>query len=355
LIGIRIIKPSLLFLVLIAISGCSTVGYLAHTSNGHLAVISSKEPIADILAKEKYTVQRRQQLADVLRMRAFASKHIGLPSNKSYTEYVELNRDYVTWTIFATDELSLEPVTWCFWIVGCLPYRGYFSEEKAKQFAEKLHQSNHDVYIAPIPAYSTLGWFSDPLLSSMLGNGEIITAEYIFHELVHQQLYIKNDTRFNEAFASAVARMAVVDWLSAEGKTEDIHRYQQAVHKRDQLFALTKKLRAKLNTIYTSEISDQEKRKQKQQAFAIHQEKIYSLSLNWSNAEVYRKSVLAGLNNAKLNAQSTYNDLIASFIALFHYCDKNYQRFYEVVASMEKLNKAQRLEYLQDGRCDQIM
>lgn len=354
MIGIRIIRASLLLLGVIAISGCSTLGYLAHTSNGHLAVVTSKEPIADILAEEKYTPEQREQLAKVLRIRAFATEHIGLPDNKSYTEFVNLNRDYVTWAIFATEELSLQPTTWCFWIVGCIPYRGYFSEQKAQQFAEKLRASGHDVFIAPIPAYSTLGWFADPLLSSMLRNGEIITAEYIFHELVHQQLYIKNDTNFNEAFASAVARVAVIDWLHAEGNTDAIARYQAAIGKRLQLFSLTQQLREQLTAIYSDEITDQQKRSQKQQAFQQHHERINALTKNWSNGEVYRKSVLRGLNNAKLNAQSTYNDLIPSFISLYDNCGKDYQRLYSVVASMEKLDKEQRLEYLQQGDCAEI-
>lgn len=354
MIGISIIKLSLLFLALIAISGCSTLGYLAHTSNGHLALMSSKEPIIDILAEQKYTLQQRKQLENMLRIRAFASKHIGLPDNKSYREYVDLNRDYVTWSIFATDELSLQPTTWCFWIVGCIPYRGYFTQEKAEQFAEKLRQSGHDVYVAPIPAYSTLGWFVDPLLSSMLRQGDIITAEYIFHELVHQQLYIKNDTNFNEAFASAVARVAVVDWLTIEGKTNEVARYQLAIKKRDELFALTKQLREKLNIIYASQLSDQQKRLQKQQAFAQHRMKVEAVSQRWSNGKAYRQSILQSLNNAKLNAKSTYNDLIPDFMTLFDQCQKDYQRLYAVVASMEKLTKDKRLEYLQKGVCEVV-
>jgi len=351
LIRLNIIKASVLLLCVVAISGCSTLGYLTHTTNGHLALVSSKESITDILAEEKYSVQQREQLAQVLRIRQFATDHIGLPDNKSYTEYVNLHRDYVTWTIFAADELSLKPTTWCFWIVGCIPYRGYFTEEKAEKFAEKLRVSGHDVYIASIPAYSTLGWFTDPVLSSMLRNGEIITAEYIFHELVHQQLYIKNDTNFNEAFASAVARVAVVDWLNAEGKTEAVDRYRGAIRKRLELFSLTQQLRAQLTAIYNSEVADQEKLAQKQQAFDQHRDNVENLTQNWSNGEVYSRSVLSNLNNAKLNAQSTYNDLIPSFITLFDRCGKNYQRLYEVVGSMEKLDKHERLEYLQAGVC----
>lgn len=354
MIRISILKLSLLLLGLIAISGCSTIGYLAHTTNGHLVVVTSKEPISDILAEEKYTMQKREQLANVLRIRIFASNHIGLPDNNSYTEYVQLDKDYVTWTIFATDELSLQPTTWCFWIVGCIPYRGYFSEEKAEQFAEKLRKNGHDVYLAPIPAYSTLGWFTDPLLSSMLSNGEIITAEYIFHELVHQQLYLKDDTNFNEAFASAVARVAVVDWLKAEGNADALRRYQNAVKKRGALFALTQQLREQLKTIYESEITNQNKRRQKQRAFDRYRDNIQTLTQNWSNGEAYRKSILRNLNNAKLNAQSTYNNLIPDFINLFDQCGNDYERLYEVVASMEQLNKQQRLEYLHDGVCVRV-
>lgn len=348
---INFIKPSLLLLGIITISGCSTLGYFAHTTNGHLALVTAKEPITEILASKKYTEKQRAQLAEVLRIRTFASEGIGLPSNKSYTEYVHIEREHVTWIVFATDELSLKPTTWCYWALGCVPYRGYFAKNKAEQFAAELYQTGHDVYIAPVPAYSTLGWFTDPLLSTMLRNGEIITAEYIFHELVHQLIYFKNDTEFNEAFASAVARLAVEDWLTAEGEMDQLLRYQEALAKRDKLFSLTKKLRRHLSEIYTGGMTEQLKLQLKQQAFDQHRDSFHLLTKDWPNLDVYRKSALSDMNNAKLNAQSTYNDLIPDFIALFQRCEKEYKRFYSAVARLEKLERTERVTRLRKMAC----
>lgn len=341
-------------LAVIGMSGCSSVGYLWHTSTGHLGVVSKKQSITSILENEQYDEKQRDQLANVLRIRAYATNKLHLPDNASYTEYVKLDRDYVTWSVFAAPELSLDPTRWCFWIVGCVPYRGYFEQARAQQFAEQLKQQGLDVYVAPIPAYSTLGWFNDPVLSTMLRNGEIVTAEYIFHELAHQQLYIKNDTSFNEAFASAVGRLGVRDWLRDTNKLDGLTRYEKSIEKRNALFGLTQTLRAKLQAIYTADTSEELKRASKLQAYREYENKVNELTQAWVNGEWYRKSSLANLNNAKLNARSTYNNLIPDFIALHQACNNSYEMFYTIVNSMQQLTKQQRLEYLRKADCKPV-
>ena len=339
---------------MVSMLGCSSVGYLWHTSTGHLSVVSKKENIASILDNEEYDETQRTQLANVLRIRAYATDELYLPDNNSYKEYVQLDRDYVTWAVFAAPKLSLEPTRWCFWIVGCVPYRGYFEEAKAQRFAEQLQLQDLEVYVAPIPAYSTLGWFNDPVLSTMLRNGEIITAEYIFHELAHQKLYIKNDTSFNEAFASAVGRLGVRAWLQSNNKPDQLQRYEQAISKRKQIFAETQFLRQQLNEIYTASVSEEIKHMEKNQAHEAFANRINTLTSDWQNGEWYRKSSLGNLNNAKLNARSTYNNLIPDFIALYKACDDNYEKFYAVVESMQDLTKQERLDYLQSAQCELV-
>ena len=207
--------------------------------------------------------RKRTQLLAVQRIREYASNQLALPDNKSYTQYVELNRDNVTWVVFAAPELSLQAKTWCFLIVGCVPYRGYFQEEKADKFAQQLIDQGLDVYIAPVTAYSTLGWFSDPVLSTMLNKGLTTTAEYIFHELAHQEVYIKNDSDFNEAFATAVAQAGVQHWLRNENRTERLATYEASIIKKNILYAKIKEHRNTLENIYSSQDIPEEKRNKK--------------------------------------------------------------------------------------------
>jgi len=288
---------------------------------------------------------------NILRMREFASRKLLLPENKSYTSYVDLERDYVTWVVFASPTLSLQAESWCFWVVGCVPYRGYFDESKAQQFADQLRQKQLEVYVAPVPAYSTLGWFSDPVLSSMLNRGELVTAEYIFHELAHQQLYIKNDASFNEAFASAVGKIGVIAWLKSENKDADLKRYLQSQQEKQQIYQIIDGLRDQLIEIYDSPLSEREKTHLKQGAFADYKQLITSKTKHWGKYKNYRQWVIEDMNNAKLTAFSTYQALVPAFVILFEACNENFDEFYRVVESTQYLNKKQRVEFLQNGQC----
>lgn len=332
-------------------AGCSTLEYLFHTSNGHLELMSKRQSIPALLEQDNLDEDDRRQLETVLRVRTFATETLLLPDNKSYTYYVELDRDNVTWVVFAAPELSLEPVTWCFWIVGCVPYRGYFESSRATEFAKDLRNQGFEVYIAPIAAYSTLGWFSDPVLSTMLNKGEVATAEYLIHELAHQKLYLKDDTNFNEAFASSVAQIGVSEWLRKEHKTASLERFNRSVIEKEQIYHLVQQLRQGLKAIYSSSISESEKRKLKQKEFDKYRDEVSVLLSAWPKGKRYQNWALHGLNNAKLNATSAYHELIPDFISLFDKCNKDYKRFYDLVASMERISKSQRQQYLRDVSC----
>ena len=345
---------------LLLFTGCSSIGYLSHTASGHLQLMSKRQSIASVLQQQDTSPQTRQALKSVQHMREYASASLGLPDNKSYTHYVELQRDYVTWVVFAAPELSLQPVSWCFWIVGCVPYRGYFEEEKAANFAEQLRAQGLEVFISPVAAYSTLGWFSDPVLSSMLNRGIVSTADTIFHELAHQQLYIKDDTDFNEAFATAVARAGVRDWLASVGKYELLKRYDQSLLRKDRIYSRIQNLRKQLKDVYASSDSEADKRKQKELVLQRYHQSTtelinkWQLVNKWQQADRYRAWALQDLNNAKLNAISTYQDLTADFLALFNVCNNEYSKFYKVVASTQTLDKTARREFLRQLKCKQI-
>lgn len=331
--------------------GCSSLGYLAHTANGHFKVMSKRQSIEQVLKQEDTNTSLRRDLNTVQNIRAYASNELALPDNKSYTQYVELERDFVTWVVFAAPELSLRAINWCFWIVGCVPYRGYFDPNMAEKFADSLRTQNLEVHIAPVAAYSTLGWFSDPVLSSMLNKGVIVTADYIIHELAHQKVYIKDDTEFNEAFATAVATAGVQKWLFQANDMPSLLKYQNQLNKKKQIYALVKKLRQRLENVYDSSLADNLKRKHKQLAFEEYQADTTALLNTWQQGELYQRWAVEGMNNAKLNAMAAYYELVPDFLNLLKDCEQKFARFYEVVSSMQILTREQRRKSLRQAKC----
>jgi predicted aminopeptidase len=317
--------------------------------------MSDRQAISSLIDDEELDQAQISKFKSILRMREFASKQLFLPANNSYTSYVGLDRDYVTWVVFASPALSLQAKSWCFWVVGCVPYRGYFDEAKAQQFANKLSQQSLDIYVAPVAAYSTLGWFSDPVLSSMLDRGELATAEYIFHELAHQQVYIKNDTGFNEAFASAVGQLGVIAWLKSENKATKLKRYIQSQQEKQEIYQIIDGLRRQLAAVYDSSLSESKKLRLKQEVFFLYKQLVSSKIEQWGEFETYRQWLLEDMNNAKLNAFSTYQLLVPEFTSLFERCNKNFDEFYRVVESMQRLNNKQRVEFLKDGGCYSVI
>lgn len=335
---------------LLQISACSSLGYLFHTSSGHLQMMSQRQSIETLIEDEEIQSEDKKALQDVLRIREFASRELSLPNNKSYTSYVALNRDYVTWAVFAAEPYSTQAKTWCFIVVGCVPYRGYFNYQKALDFSSQLQQQGYETYIGPVPAYSTLGWFSDPVLSSMLNHGQVATAEYIFHELAHQQLYIKDDSSFNEAFATAVGQLGVSRWLNAEGKQDILENYIALNKNKLEIYAIVGDLRAQLTDIYRLDDVDF-KRTQKELALKTYQQVMTDKLHSWDRYEQYKKWLLNDINNAKLNAFSTYRKLVPKFLALYERCDSDFKKFYSAIDDMKVLNKQQRLDVLNNSQC----
>lgn len=347
----RILTRIFIFTSLLHITACSSVGYLLHTSGGHLQLMNQRQSIESVLADESTHVKQKSALTQVVSMREFASRELFLPDNNSYTSYVALNREYVTWAVFAAPAYSLEAKTWCFWIVGCVPYRGYFDYLKAEQFAIQLQQQGYDTYIASVPAYSTLGWFSDPVLSSMLNQGELAMAEYIFHELAHQQIYIQNDASFNEAFASAVGQLGVEKWLAQQNKAELLARYIKSSRAKLEIYQLVGDLRMHLDKIYRAKQDKSIKHTAKQDAFKQYKKVMIEYLKSNNQYSHYKQWLLEDINNAKLNAFSTYWDLVPKFLALYHRCGGDFKKFYQRVEDMQPLEKQQRIDALSSSQC----
>ena len=210
-----IVRTVIILLSGLMLASCS-LPYYTQSVYGHLRLMSKREPIAEIVADPDTDPELRAQLELVMEIRGFAVDQLALPDNGSYTKYAQLDGEYPVWNVFAAEEFSVDPVTWCFPFTGCVAYRGYFSESRARGYADRLIERNaYDVWVGGAIAYSTLGHFKDPVLSSMLRYQDPWLAGLIFHEFAHQRLYVKGDSGFNEAFASVVGEIGMERWLAS--------------------------------------------------------------------------------------------------------------------------------------------
>ncbi|MDP2119767.1 MAG: aminopeptidase [Hoeflea sp.] len=219
----RIVLQSILLIALAAaLAGCTGAGYYAESLGGHLKIMAARKDVAGLVADPATPGPLRARMASASAIRQFASEALDLPDNRSYRSYVDIGRDYVTIAVFAAPEFALAPVAKCFPVFGCVPYQGFFSAQNARKAAAALQAQGLDVHVSGVTAYSTLGWTSDPLLSTMFRGGEAQLAALIFHELAHQRVYVKDDSAFNEGFAVAVEVSGVRKWLRAAGDAEGL-------------------------------------------------------------------------------------------------------------------------------------
>jgi predicted aminopeptidase len=328
-------------ILLCSLFGCSTLGYYSQSIRGHLSLLAKRQPVADLLQDESLDESRHKQLALASDIRNYASKTLKLPDNGSYRQYVELDKPYIVWNVVATPELSLDPVKWCFPIVGCLTYRGYYDEQAAERYAQPLRDKGYDVMVRGVRAYSTLGWFDDPLLSTMFRQGPNALAEVIFHELSHQIIYAKNDTVFNEAFASAVGELGVKRWIKSR-QPEKLDDYLQALQRRDQFLDLLRNTSDALRTLYASELDDGEKRRRKAGIISQLHEDYEKLKAGWDGFNGYDGWFKTPVNNARLISIAVYRDRVPDFMRWFDACGSDFSRFYAVVKRMGKMEQQER-------------
>lgn len=340
------LKLTSLWLVLLLISGCSNLGYYSQQMSGHLGLMWNRVDIDELLKDEKTAQGLKTKLQLVLQIRDFASDELSLPKNDSYRSYVELDRPYVVWNVVAAPEFSLELDKWCFLFVGCVSYRGYYTEEKALEFAKPLLAQGKDVYVPGVSAYSTLGWFDDPMLSTLIKRTEPRLAGLVFHELAHQLLYIKDDTAFNESFAKAVEIEGVHRWMQQRGTPELSAQYALQKQRNNTFVQLVQTTANKLKQLYASDITEQQMREQKAEIFRQMRQQYESLKADWNGYAGYDKWFAKDLNNAKLGTVSLYRDLVPAFQALLAKHDGDLKAFYEAAKQLSDLPKEQRSEAL---------
>ena len=330
------------------LSACSTLGYYSQSIGGQISVMSKRVPITDLIEQKDTSEKEKVLLKKILQIRAFASHHLLLPDNQSYSTYVDLEREYVVWNVFAAPEFSLEPISSCFLFVGCLQYRGFFAKQDAIDFAGKLRNADNDVFVGGVAAYSTLGWFDDPILSSMLNYGEFRLAEVIFHELAHQLIYIKDDSAFNEAFATAVGETGVKRWLQKNQRSDDLQKFERDKQWEADFIQLVLTSKEQLEIVYRSELAPDQMRNNKKIIFEQLRTDYFLLKKSWDNPPDYDKWMGNDLNNAKIASVVTYHDLAGSFARLLSLSDNDFPLFYQRVRYLGSLAKDERHRCLQE-------
>jgi len=241
--------------IALLLSGCSSLGYYVQSVGGQLDIWRRERPIEEVIKNPATPEVLRRKLATILEIRAYASRELGLPDNRSYRQYVDLGRPYVVWNVFATGEFSVQPVQWCFFFVGCVSYRGYFAKEDADAFAAETARRGHDVYVGPVPAYSTLGYFTDPVLNTFMHYPDVEVARLLFHELSHQLVYVRDDTVFNESFAVAVEQEGVRRWLARSGDARQHGAFERTQRIRAAFGLLVLRYRDQLATLYEADLA----------------------------------------------------------------------------------------------------
>jgi predicted aminopeptidase len=331
------------------LNACSTLGYYAQSVSGQLDVLARRQPITQLLQDDTQTTQLRDKLETVLRIRRFATAVLDLPDNASYTSYVQLGRPYAVWNVFAAPEFSLQPREWCFPVAGCVRYRGYFRESAAHDYASGLAAAGFDTYVGGALAYSTLGWFDDPVFSSLIGLSDARLAGVIFHELAHQQLYIEDDTAFNEGFAMTVELEGVAAWLKSNADATETAAYAVFLDRQEEFVALVMRTRDQLQALYESDATPGEKRREKARLFEAMGSAYATLKRGWGGYDGYDAWFAGGLNNAKLAAVGTYRDYVPWFRQLYRQAGGDFAAFYRVAAAIGALPKDQRLERLRQA------
>lgn len=320
--------------LLTLLNGCSSPGYYPQLLSGQWQLLKAREPVARVIADPQRDPALRKRLTASQAARTFASQHLHLPDNQSYRLYSDLKRPYVAWNVFATPEFSLSPMTHCFPVAGCVAYRGYYALGAARGEAALQRQQGKDVYVSGVEAYSTLGWFDDPILSSMLTWGDERLASLMFHELAHQRFYLKDDTAFNESFASFVEQEGSRQWSIQQGvRAPDASGLEQ----RDGFIDLVLDTRRRLQTLYAQPLPTEQMRQHKNAEFERMRREYRQLrDTQWAGNTRYDAWINAPMNNAKLLPFGLYDQWVPAFAALFEHTGGDWQGFYR---EMERLGK----------------
>ncbi len=348
------LRAAAVAVILLVLSSCGTVRFYSQAIRGQMEILHRAEPIKEVLARPGLDEKLRSRLLLVQELREFAKKELHLPAEKQYDRYSDLGRKHVVWVVFAAPEFSIEAKTWWYPLVGSLKYRGFFSEAAAKAEGDKLEAEGFDVLVGGVDAYSSLGWFRDPVLNTFIHREDAALAELLFHELTHQLLYISGDTDFNEAFATASGQEGVRRWLKSKGRMDGLRQYENELRASDEFIELAVATRRKLKDLYEQHQSEPADalRKRKTGAFAEFQEKAMALKARWGDSHEIERWFSRPVNNARLNTLTTYHEQVHGFERLLREQKGDLRSFYAAVRAMEPLSQEERRRRLmrEDGR-----
>jgi len=319
---------------LLLLTGCAELQYYGHAVVGQLEVVSQRRPIAEVVADPITSDKTRQQLIYIEKAHDYAIDELILPDSDSFRSYSDVGRRYVLWNVFATPTLSLTPKKWCYLFVGCLSYRSYFNHDYAKQVAVELEDKGWDVYIAPSPAYSTRGLFSDPIYSPVLRYENTTIAGILFHELAHEKVFFNNDSQANESFAMTVQFEGVRRWLAKQNKAESYDSYYLSQQRDDEFVAMLLAHRDRLEKLYTSDKPLMEKLAAKRRTFNQIKRDYEKLKISWNGYSGFDGWFNRPMNNAVLAPIGTYHGDVPAFSQLLLENNNSLVDFYQAAESL---------------------
>ena len=350
----RYLRILLLLTAALFANGCANLSYYSQAVTGQLDILARTRAISEMLdespvaGSEPNSATRplapavKARLATVLRVRDFATQALALPDNDSYRVYVDLDRTQVAWNVVATPEFSLTPKEWCFPVAGCVPYRGYFSHKRARRFADELRADRLDVRVAGVAAYSTLGWFRDPVFSTQLRRRDADIAALIFHELAHQQLYLRGDAMFNESFATAVEIEGMRRWLAQDSDKTALDNYLLDRSRQTAFVNLLMKCRARLEALFASPLPEEQMRVEKVRYYNLLRAEYADLRKQWGGYGGYDSWFTQNLNNAHLASVGLYHQYVPAFQALLTSVHGDLPAFYQLARTLSHLPAAER-------------
>ena len=350
-----------LVLVVAAVSGCQTLGFYSQALKGQYELVAHRQPIEKLLRDARTPARLKPQLELLQKLRVFAEQELKLPVDGHYAKYVDVHRPFVVWNVEAAREFSMEPKTWWYPLVGSLEYRGYFSEARATRYGAALRHKGYDVFVEGVEAYSTLGWFKDPVLNTFIFHTEPGLAETIFHELGHQRVFARSDTDFNEAFATTVGEEGARRWLRAKSDDAGYDKYLGELRRTRQFVRLILTTRERLEVLYGDERTEDGKLKATKQKRGVppeqlRQEKLQildrlqrayaELKKEWGGDTSYEAWFARQINNAQLNSVAAYYDLVPGFEHLLKVNGGDLEKFYAAAERLSKLPKKERRQRL---------
>jgi len=317
----------------VLLAGCQTVEYYSQAVAGQVGVLAKRRPIERVMV-ETGDAKLQERLALTRRVLEFARNELEMPSGGSFELYADIDRDHLVWVVFAAPELSLEPKKWWYPVVGRQDYRGYFREDLARAEAERLRAAGYEVWIDEVDAFSTLGWFRDPVLNTFVHREEVDYVELLFHELCHQKHFVRGDTSISEGLAEAVSREAVRRWFRAAGRPDLVKKYEARLGRLEQAREAIQETVDQLRGIYAGPGTDAEKRGGKAREFKRLKSRLARLRAEWNGG--LKSWIEKPVNNARLNSFTTYEAEVRRFEGLLDQCDRDFGEFWERVKGMGK-------------------